>query len=205
MKRQRIVSGVALVACGFVLLATQARATTLIHQDVPALTRGADAIVVGRVVKSESRWTADRRRIVTDVTVEVGESLKGAPAQTVVVRQPGGQVGDIGQRVDGVASFKQGEEVVLFLEQRPDKSFLLEGMSQGKFRLERSVDGKDVLAVPEPKGRARTVDPVTGREIVVQPKPVKLPELKAEIRRTLSQAPTLQDQKGQPELQKGTR
>ncbi|MGA9524220.1 MAG: hypothetical protein WBV82_22390 [Myxococcaceae bacterium] len=202
MKRQRIFSAIALVACGFVLLAPPAQATTLVHRDVPALTRDADTIVVGRVVKSESRWTADRRRIVTDVTVEVGESLKGAPGKTVVIRQPGGRVGDIGQRVDGVASFKQGEEVVVFLEQRPDRSFMLSGMSQGKFRVERSWDGKDVLAVPEPTGGARTVDPVTGKELEVERKPMPLLDLEDEVRRTLAQpAP----EQVQPPLKKGTR
>ncbi len=202
MKRQRTFSGIVFAACGIALFATAAQATTLVHRDVPALTREADTIVVGRVVKSESRWTADRRRIVTDVTVEVGESLKGAPGETVVIRQPGGQVGDIGQRVDGVASFKKGEEVVLFLEKRPDRSFMLSGMAQGKFRVERSWDGKEILAVPEPKGGARTVDPITGKDVDIQPRSLPLVQLKSEIRQTLAQpAP----EQVQPPVQKGTR
>jgi hypothetical protein len=167
------------------LLALPAGATSLLYRDVPALTRDADAIVVGRVAKSESRWTADHRRIVTEVTVEVSESLKGAPGSTVLVRQPGGQIGDIGQRVDGMASFAKGEEVLVFLQRRPDNSFFLAGMAQGKYRVEREADGK-VLAHPESPGSARFIDPQTQSEIVVKPQTLELPTLKSEIRNALA-------------------
>jgi hypothetical protein len=168
------------------LFALPAGATSLLYRDVPALSRASDAIVVARVVKTESRWTPDHRRIVTDVTLQVSESLKGAPGSTVVVRQAGGQVGEMGQRVDGMASFARGEEVLVFLTQRPDQSFLLSGMSQGKYHVERAANGK-VLAHPESPGTARFIDPQTQAEIEVKPQTLELPTLKTQIRTALAQ------------------
>ncbi|MHB8873799.1 MAG: hypothetical protein ACYC8T_08955, partial [Myxococcaceae bacterium] len=132
------------------LFGTAAGATTLLAMDVPALARGADAIVRGSVVGVTSRWTGDHQRIVTEVQIEVADRLKGTAPQIVTVVQPGGVVGDIGQRVSGLASFAEGEEVVVFLERRAGGTFLVEGMAQGKFRVERSSDGKAAYAVPEP-------------------------------------------------------
>src|SRR5688572_8873843 len=93
-----------------------AHATSMVGMDVPALARKSEAVVRGKVQRVESRWSGDRKRIVTEITVEVAETLKGEPPPVVTVIQPGGQVGDIGQRVDGMARFEKDEEVVLFLD-----------------------------------------------------------------------------------------
>jgi hypothetical protein len=172
----------ALAAVVMLGAALPALATTVLHQDLPQLTVAADAVVVGRVIGAQSRWTEDRRRIVTDVTVEVDEALKGAPGKTVIIRQPGGRVGDVGQRVDGIASFAPGEQVLVFLEARPDGAYLVQGMSQGKFRIERSKKGKAALAIPEGAKGARVVDP-DGREREPSAQALELAALKAEIRR----------------------
>lgn len=145
------------------LLALPALATTLLRLDLDTLTRDADAVVRGRVVRTESRWTGDGMRIVTDVEVEVAEALKGAPGARVTLTQPGGVVGDIGQLAQGVAAFTSGEEVVLFLERRgggPAAHYRLRGMAQGKFRVERGADGA-AWAVPEALGDAVLLDPRT--------------------------------------------
>ncbi len=131
----RLVVGVLLVAP---VLAT---ATTLLALDLPALTRASGTVVRGRVVSTQARWTADHSRIITDTTLEVAETLKGAPAKTVVVMQPGGEVGDVGQHVEGVARFQKDEEVVVFLEARGTERFTLSGMAQGRFKVERAADG----------------------------------------------------------------
>ena len=111
-----------------------------------------DAVVRGTVRRVQSRWAADGRRIVTDVEIEVAETLKGAPGQTVRVTQPGGRVGDIGQR---------GERARLVRARRGgggvpraprNAAFSVRGMAQGKFQVQRSPDGKQVLAVPSPPG-----------------------------------------------------
>ena len=170
-----------------------AGATTLVFLDVPAKARGADLIVQATVVSQGSRWTGDGRRIVTDTVVKVGDVWKshasGAPPKTVTVRQPGGVVGDLAQRVDGVARFEEGEEVVLFLEARPGGAWLLHGMAQGKYRIERTSDGKGAFAVPAVTGEARLIDPKTGAESVQRNETVELSALRRQVAQAVGSAP----------------
>jgi hypothetical protein len=154
------------------LVAAVASATTIIAYDVPALTRASSVVVRGTVKSVAPRWTKDRARIMTDVVIEVSEPWKGTPARELTVMQPGGVMGEIGQRVHGTAKFSPGEEVVVFLEARGDR-YLLTGMVQGKFKVERSTDGKSVFARQELENEALLVDPATRQP--VQPAPVALP------------------------------
>lgn len=177
-------------AASLLLIAGAVGATTIVRQGVPELSRRADAVVRGTVLRTESRWSGDRRTIFTESEIEVVETLKGSARKTVRVRQPGGVVGKIGQRVDGVASFRQGEEVVVFLARRPDDSFTVQGMGQGKFRVERSSDGKGAFAVPQPI-HARVIDPADsqGAALEASIRPLTLEELRVEIRNALAVAP----------------
>ncbi len=165
------------------LCSAAAWATTLLAADVPALTRGADTVVRGTVTKLGSHWTGDHLRIVTEVQIEVAEAYKGAPPPAVTVVQPGGVVGDVGQAVSGLATFSEGEEVVVFLERRPGGSFLVAGMAQGKYRVERSSDGKEAFAVPDDTGDALVLDPVTRAPVSTgKRRPPTLVELVAAVR-----------------------
>ena len=169
------------------LLGLSASATTMLRADLPELARTADAIVHGTVRRVESRWSGDGRRIVTDVEIQVSESLKGQAGGSVVVTQPGGRVGDIGQTVSGLASFAPGEEVVLFLERRGAQAFRVAGMAQGKYKVQRSEDGTRALAVPEPSGETLLLDPDTRQPTASTHRTLSLPELKAAIRTALQQ------------------
>jgi hypothetical protein len=122
-----------------------AYATTLLALDLNALTTQADVVVRGRVVRVAARWTKDHARIVTDTELAVTETWKGAPTRHLTVMQPGGEVGDLGQLVEGVAKFKVGEEVVLFLEARGDR-FTVAGMAQGRFLIESPTNGQPSIA-----------------------------------------------------------
>jgi hypothetical protein len=158
-------------------------ATTLLGLDLSALSQRSDSVVRGKVQDVQSRWSGDGKRIVTDVRVEVAESLKGEPAQTVTVTQPGGRVGDIGQRVDGIAAFQPGEEVVLFLERHGGTRFQLTGMAQGKYRLQRSADGRETFAIPELLKETRVIDPLTRQPLQQALRsPLSLEELRRQVR-----------------------
>ena len=140
-------------------LAGTARAATVLRLTFEELTARSDAVVRGRVVSSTPKLDSQKGRITTFTEVEVTESVKGAPAKKVTVRQPGGEVGGIGQSVAGAARFTPGEEVVLFLQRAPDEAsvFQVLSMSAGKVRLEkkrselravRDLDGIDFLDRP---------------------------------------------------------
>ncbi|XXF75806.1 hypothetical protein P2318_22445 [Myxococcaceae bacterium GXIMD 01537] len=159
-----------------------AGATTMLRVDLAGLSASSDAVVHGTVRRVESQWSGDGRRIFTDVEIEVHEALKGQPGATVVVTQPGGQVGDIGQVVHGLASFTPGEEVVVFLGRVGGDGYHVSGMSQGKFEVRRAADGKSVLAVPASTGDALLLDPVTRQPSASTLRTVPLSELKANVR-----------------------
>jgi hypothetical protein len=103
----------------------------------------------------------------------------------VRITQPGGEVGDIGQRVSGLASFTPNEEVVVFLQRRPGEGYWVEGMAQGKFRVERSTDGTRAYAVPAPLGDAVVVDPATRQQVQAETRVLELEELRRNVRAAL--------------------
>ncbi len=163
-----------------ILGATVVQATTLLALDVPALTKGSSVVARATVRSVGARWTKDGGRIMTDAVLEVTEPWKGAPSKQVTVMQPGGVVGEVGQLVHGTAKFTVGEDVVVFLEPRGDR-FLLTGMLQGKFKVERSSDGKAVFARQELEGDAMLVDPATRQAVAPNATVLPLDTLRAQV------------------------
>ncbi len=165
-----------------VLLCAPAFATTLVALDVEGLTRLSDVVVRAQVLESQARVTKDGARIVTDTELEVLEALKGAPARRLVAMQPGGVVGEIGQKVDATARFEPGEEVVVFLERRGDR-YTVAGMLQGKWRVERS-SGRAV-ARPQTDGDALYLDPATHAPVPRPAESLPLDELTRRVKAAL--------------------
>ncbi len=132
----------ALLALGALLCAAAPLHATLLPSfDLAQLTARADRIVRGRVVAQTGLLVAPAGRVVTDTRVEVHEVLKGAPVPAqIVVRRPGGKVGDTEVHVVGAPTFAIGEDVVLFLRVGAAGHALV-GLAQGKFAV-RSVGGE---------------------------------------------------------------
>jgi len=57
-----------------------------------------------------------KRKIFTDVTVSVGEKIKGRSENEIKVQVQGGIVGDVYAQVSDVPLFEDNEEVLLFLK-----------------------------------------------------------------------------------------
>ncbi len=126
-----------LLACVVLLAAPPvALAAVAGPTSVEELARGADAVVQGRVERRTSRWSADGRHIHTLVTLRSARVLRGSAPEEVVVRVPGGVVGDVGQRVDAAPAFDDGEEVVVFLARDRAGDWRVHGLALGKFRVE---------------------------------------------------------------------
>lgn len=99
----------------------------------------ADRIVLGRVLFSESFLRRDGQ-IWTWHRIAVERGIDGsAPAEDeVIVETMGGQIGEIGMRVEGEASFAVGERVLVFVHGGgPYKAFRTVGMGQGVMRVRR--------------------------------------------------------------------
>lgn len=185
------------------LLCEAALATTLVKADLAQLTRQSDVVVVGQVTRVGSRFTSDRQRIVTDTEIAVSQAVKGEVQKTIVVMQPGGEVGDLGQKVAGVALFTPGEEVVVFLERRGERYFVV-GLGQGKYKVQRSSDGKAAYAVPPSELDATLVDPVTREHVSPESAPVLLEVFLQRVAAAAGAAAPAQPA-APPKLEKGAR
>jgi hypothetical protein len=171
-----------LVAAYAVAGVPHARASLMRAMDLSELTATAEQIVVADVAKVESHWDKDHRNIYSTVEIRVWESWKGtAPADgKIVLRQPGGSVGEIEMTVVGMATFSVGERAVLFLDHAG-----VVGMGQGKRQLRWDQASKSWLASPGEGSSAVHIDR-HGRLRAVQPGPPEtLARLRAKVRALL--------------------
>ena len=99
----------------------------------------ADRALLGTVESVRSRMLGDGGYIVTDVQIRCTREILGVPAGTVfTVRHLGGEVGELGQKVFGEASYQLGQEVLLIAEERSGAFFAV-GMAQGAMHVERDA------------------------------------------------------------------
>ncbi|MBE2249267.1 MAG: hypothetical protein IAE78_06935 [Myxococcus sp.] len=132
------------VVVALALAPLTALATVVMALSLEELTERAPVVVHGTVRRSVTGWAEGKRGIWTWTEIAVRESLKGAPRTTALVKQPGGVLDGVGQRVSGAGRFEEGEEVVLFLEPAVDEpnAFVLLAMAAGKVTLEGTVGPK---------------------------------------------------------------
>lgn len=130
--------GTLFVVLLLVASAAPARGSVVLRTTVADMSRTADLVVRGEVLLLASRTVeGERTRIVTDLTLRIDEVLKGQLAETTfTVTLPGGRSGDFVMKIPGMPQFRQGEEVVLFLE-RTSTSYAVSGLQQGKFSILR--------------------------------------------------------------------
>lgn len=157
----RMLAGV-LVLC--LALGGVGRATTVVPLTVEDLANTANLVVEARVLQSWTAWNPQRTIIYTYTRLVVDKALKGRAAGEIVVKQPGGVVGAMGQMVPGVRQFVVGEGVALFL--RPsfdgDAAMSVVGLMQGNFRFLRETQGEVAVTNGVPavsmlgNGRVRT-------------------------------------------------
>lgn len=88
-----------------------------IATELNELSKGADVILTGKVTQQASSWNEDRTRIYTRATIQVEEYIKGNNAgNTVTVKYPGGEVGEVGELYSHMPRFEDNEEVLVFLK-----------------------------------------------------------------------------------------
>ena len=138
----------ALMLCAVLGAAARLDATVLIPVSLGELTHEAGAIVRGRVIAAEARFTPDRRAIETLVTMEAEATLKGSLGATVQFLVPGGTLGRYRSILVGAPAFAAGQHVVVFLGWTgPSYPYVL-GLSQGVFRLAQTGGGDWMVTPP---------------------------------------------------------
>jgi hypothetical protein len=131
------------------------------------LAEQAETIFVGQCVSIKSEWNEERTKIFTYITVSPQNFLKGSGRpQTVVIKQPGGEVGEIGMRVDGISVFEEGEEVLLFLQRDQRDFYKTIGLSQGKFSISTDQDTGRKVLVKKRVELVRNPDGKIGKKVV---------------------------------------
>jgi hypothetical protein len=147
MKKQ---FAIVMAGIGLLLLARSLGATVLLPTDLKDLSKSAYAIVHGRVVSVQPQWSEDARRIESLVSISAIDYLKGDLGATVTVRVPGGELGRYRSVMVGAPTFREGDEVVLFLGTRPPAMPYLLGLGQGVYRLTRETPTSEPLVSPSP-------------------------------------------------------
>jgi hypothetical protein len=148
MKRQ---AGRPILVIMMILVCAQALSATQIVVLSPREMANNSALVLsGRVAGSDSYWNDEHTKIFTRITILVDETYKGQHSPRVELVQLGGIVGNVKVTVEGALQWKEGEEVLLFLEPCGSASqYQVAGLSQGRFEIER--------------------DPATGKRLVTRP------------------------------------
>lgn len=144
MLRISLLYGLIAPVLGAFLFASPADGSILLGLELEELTAEADRIVLGRVLFSESFLHPDGQ-IGTWHRIEVEREIRGnaADEREVIVETLGGQIGDISMRVEGEASFRVGERVLVFVRGGgPYTAFRPVGMGQGvlRVRMEQGVE-----------------------------------------------------------------
>lgn len=135
---------------GVLTLSATALGATVLAMELADLVRDADHVVTATAVEEEV-FRDERGRIITDVTIEIGRTIKGSTSRGDVlhVRTLGGIIGDVGMRVPGEPNFPVGTEHVLFL--RDERSHCRSvGMSQGAMRI--TEEGDQAMVNPGASG-----------------------------------------------------
>jgi hypothetical protein len=123
-----------LIVAVLLSIATTAYATSVRRLNLDDLITTAHSIVEGDVVGSRTYRSDDGKLILTSYTINVRESLKGAPGSTVTLTTVGGRIGNSILHVAGMPVFQPGEKAVLFLEKSRGYTTVV-GLNQGKFTI----------------------------------------------------------------------
>ncbi|MDO8793021.1 MAG: hypothetical protein Q7J25_00190 [Vicinamibacterales bacterium] len=119
----------------------------------------ADMIFVGDVldVRPFAVGTRDGTVIMTRVTFVVRDRLWGTSSPLEILEFMGGELGDIGQKVAEMPTFKLGDRRVVFAKRERSINPIV-GFTQGLMRITRDDAGLDVIQTSTGEPLARTED-----------------------------------------------
>lgn len=126
----------------FVFFSPENAQAMLLKKDLETLATEAQVIMNGKVTTLQSVWKD--KKIYTYVTVSVQDFFKGDGGKEVVIKVPGGTVGEITCCVSDMPAFKKGEEIFAFLRGKGEY-YEIVGAQQGKYTVQKDkVMGLDV-------------------------------------------------------------
>jgi hypothetical protein len=120
-------------------------ASTFLKVDIPTLKKMSESVVQARVVDVQSAWNDERSAIFTYATLEVKGRLHGNAPDQIVVRVPGGTVGDFTSEMEGAPQFHKGDHVVAFIARWYDGVPMVAGYAQGVSKVNQDRLGNEIL------------------------------------------------------------
>ena len=165
-----------LIMLAALVLAFPALGAEALTASVEGLARASDVVAQGRVRRVTTQLSNDGARVFTHVEVDTGSVWRGTAPPKLTIIVPGGEVGRIGQRVDGAASFDPGEVVVVFLGRAEAGAYRVTGMAQGKFSVVGGTARPDLAGL-----RRMPAQPRPGERVA---EPMSVDELERRVRST---------------------
>ena len=173
----RLLAGLALAAIA--LAAPTAHAAVAAAASFDEKVDNAAAIILGRCIKTESRFDPTGRWIVTYSTFTVEKSIKGAAGSQITLVTPGGSVGSLHQSTIGVPEFRQGDENVVFVKNTRLGPTVLY-FDQGTYEVRGDGHGDKMIA-PVPSNLVK-VDSQRGLAIAPEDEPRTLQKFESDVR-----------------------
>src|SRR5882724_5002443 len=134
------------LAAALVLLAVPAaHAAIAVAASFDDKVDNAAAIILGKCIRTESKYDPSGRWIVTYSTFAVEKSFKGDTAGEVTLVTPGGSVGNVHQSTVGVPAFREGDEHVVFVKNTRLGPTVLY-FDQGTYDITTDAHGERVVA-----------------------------------------------------------
>jgi len=137
----------------FLATFAQVQATTVIAPTFDQLVDEADVIFQGKVTALQSQWTGEgaQRVIVTFVTFQVEDAMKGNPGQRYTVRMLGGTVDGQTIEIADAPKFTVGDRDLLFVERNGSQFIPLVGVMHGRFHVQRDQAGHESVLTNDGK------------------------------------------------------
>lgn len=165
------------------LLPNVARPTTLVLMDDETLLRSSDVVVVGTVTSIESTPVAAQGPVYTYISIQPDNVIKGTLGpETLILREPGGGIGNRRVWIYGAPEFWVGERNLLFLTLNTDGTLQTNGLSMGKYTIGVDATG-GTTAVRDFGHGASIYLPSTGQFAEAAPETHSLTPLLARLRK----------------------
>ena len=136
-----------LLSCAALAIAS-ARATTVIPPTFDQLVNDAELIFQGTVTDVRSQWIGEgaERAVVSFVTFQIEDALKGNPGGSYTIRMLGGTIDGKTWEVTDAPRFKVGDRDILFVEHNNSQFVPLVGIMHGRFHVQQEANGPETIS-----------------------------------------------------------
>lgn len=123
-------------------------ATTVKPPQFAAMASGSDYVVRARVksLSAHQEQRGTRTVVVTQMELEVVETIAGTPPQPLVLRMLGGTAGGLTMRVTGTPRFSVGDEDILFVSGNGRNFSPLYAVMHGRYPIRKDAAGREYVS-----------------------------------------------------------